>query len=203
MALISPILDDRSFQQLREELLRRIPVYTPEWTDYNESDPGIALLELFAYLGESVLFRFNQIPDTTKLEFLRLLGVQPRPAQPAQVLLTATTQLPAGVQIPKGAEVQAGSLPFQTTGETYVWPLDCIAVGKTPAPAPDGSRAETDRRDDARERAGDPRRDARRLLRHDPAAERPERGRRARRSTSARPWTTRSGSPCCARTRPT
>ena len=154
MALISPILDDRSFQQLREELLRRIPVYTPEWTDHNESDPGIALLELFAYLGESVLFRFNQIPDTTKLEFLRLLGVQPRPAQPAQVLLTATTQLPAGVQIAKGTEVSAGSLPFQTTGETYVWPLDCIAVGKTPAPASDGSRGETDRRDDARERAG-------------------------------------------------
>ena len=81
MALISPILDNRSYEQLREELLRRIPVYTPEWTDHNETDPGIALLELFAYLGESLLYRFNQIPDTTKIEFLRLLGVRPRPAR--------------------------------------------------------------------------------------------------------------------------
>ena len=56
MTLISPILDDRSFAQLKDELVRRIPVYTKEWTDHNETDPGIALLELFAYLGESVLF---------------------------------------------------------------------------------------------------------------------------------------------------
>ena len=102
MALIAPTLDNRSYEQLKQELLRRIPVYTPEWTDHNESDPGIALLELFAYLGESVLYRFNQIPDTTKIEFLRLLGVRPRPAVPAQALLAATTDLAAGVRIPKG-----------------------------------------------------------------------------------------------------
>ena len=59
MALISPILDNRTFEQLRDELVNRIPVYTPEWTDFNESEPGIALLELFAYLGEALLFRFN------------------------------------------------------------------------------------------------------------------------------------------------
>src|SRR5215204_2295234 len=99
MALISPTLDNRTFEQLREELLRRIPVYAPEWTDHNESDPGIALLELFAYLGESLLYRFNQIPDTTRIEFLRLLGVRPRPAQPARVMLAAGTELPAGVQV--------------------------------------------------------------------------------------------------------
>ena len=96
MALISPILDDRTYEQLRDELLRRIPVYDPEWTDHNESDPGIALLELFAFLGESLLYRFNQIPDTTKVEFLRLLGVRPRPARPASVLLAVTTEQPQG-----------------------------------------------------------------------------------------------------------
>src|SRR5215472_8548534 len=117
MALISPILDNRSYDQLREELLRRIPVYTSEWTDFNESDPGIALLELFAYLGESVLYRFNQIPDTTKLEFLRLLGLQARPALPASVLLAATTELAAGVQIPQGVSVTAGSVVFETVAE--------------------------------------------------------------------------------------
>ena len=155
MALISPILDDRSYAELREQLLRRIPVYTPEWTDHNESDPGIALLELFAYLGESVLFRFNQIPQTTKIEFLRLLGVRPRPAVPATALLAASTELPAGVPIPAGTEVRAGSVVFATTGATQVWPLDVVAVGKTPAPpAAAGDRAEADRRADALARAG-------------------------------------------------
>lgn len=155
MVLISPILDDRSFAQLKEELLRRIPVYTPEWTDHNESDPGIALLELFAFLGESVLFRFNQIPATTKIEFLRLLGVRPRPATAATALLAASTELPAGVAVPTGTEVRAGSVVFSTTGATQVWPLEAVAVGKTPAPpVAAGDRAEQDRRADARSRAG-------------------------------------------------
>ena len=48
------------------ELVRRIPVYTPEWTDHNASDPGITLIELFAFLGENLLFRFNQIPEATQ-----------------------------------------------------------------------------------------------------------------------------------------
>ncbi len=131
MALISPILDDRSYAQLRDELVRRISVYTPEWTDHNESDPGIALLELFAYLGESTLFRFNQIPETTKIEFLRLLGVRARTARPATALLAASTDRAAGVPIEAGTEVRAGSVVFSTTGATHVWPVEVTAVGKT------------------------------------------------------------------------
>src|SRR5260370_21796412 len=146
MALISPILDDRSYEQLREELLRRIPVYTSEWTDHNETDPGIALLELFAYLGESLLYRLNQIPDTTKIGFLRLLGVQPRPAVAATVLLAATTGLAEGVQIAKGVRASAGSVGFEIIAETFAWPLECVAAGKMPAPQSDRSTAETDRR---------------------------------------------------------
>ena len=146
MALISPVLDNRTFEQLRDELLKRVPVYTPEWTNFNQSDPAIALLEVFAYLGESLLFRFNQIPDTTKLAFLRLLGVQPRPAQPASVLLAARTELPFGAQVLRGTEARAGSVPFQTENEVYVWPLDVIAAGKTPAPTQDLSKAEQERR---------------------------------------------------------
>src|ERR671917_239233 len=84
MPLPTPILDDRSWQQLRDELVRRIPVYTPEWTDHNASDPGITLLELFAFLGENLLYRFNQIPETTKLAFLSLLRLPLRPATPAR-----------------------------------------------------------------------------------------------------------------------
>ncbi|MFL6164109.1 MAG: putative baseplate assembly protein [Jatrophihabitantaceae bacterium] len=132
MALISPILDNRSFAQLRDELVRRIPSYAPEWTDHNESDPGIALLELFAYLGESLIYRFNQIPDTTRIEFLRLLGVRPRPALPARVLLAAATDDPRGVQVPRAAEARAGSIPFQTEDEVFVWPLEVLGAGKTP-----------------------------------------------------------------------
>lgn len=130
MALISPILDDRSYQELRDELVRLIPVHSPTWTDHNASDAGITLIELFASLGESLLYRFNQIPDTTRVEFLRLLGVQPRPARPARVLLSASTDEPAGVQVLQDSEAMAGALPFQTEDEVYVWPVDALGAGK-------------------------------------------------------------------------
>ena len=151
MALISPILDDRTYEQLREELVKRIPVYAPEWTNHNESDPGIALLELFAYLGESLLYRFNQIPDTTKIAFLRLLGVAPRPARPARALIVASTDLAEGVPVPREAEAKAGSVSFATEADIQVWPLDLVAAGKTPAPEA-VTRADRDRREDAANR---------------------------------------------------
>ena len=99
MPLPSPILDDRSYQQLHDELVQRIPVYTPEWTDFNAADPGITLIDLFAHLGEALLFRFNQIPETTKLAFLRLLDIPLRAAVPSQALVALTTQKREGVLI--------------------------------------------------------------------------------------------------------
>src|SRR6266566_896338 len=153
MALISPILDNRSYEQLRDELVKRIAVYAPEWTDHNESDPGIALLELFAYLSESVRFQFNQIPETTRLEFLRLLGVQARIAAIAQVMLAVSTELADGVQILKGSEAKAGPVSFETSDEVYACPLDSVAAGKQAVPLP-SSQADRDRRDDALARLG-------------------------------------------------
>ncbi|WP_369184783.1 putative baseplate assembly protein [Streptomyces sp. Y1] len=149
MALIGPILDDRSFAQLRDELIKRIPVYNPEWTDHNATDPGVALLELFAYLGESLLFRFNQIPDATRAAFLRLLDVQPRPAQLARTLLVLDTDRAEGVQVLAGTEARAGAVPFETEGEVVAWPLETYAVGKTAAPDAEAGSTEARRRQDA------------------------------------------------------
>jgi predicted phage baseplate assembly protein len=130
MPLPQPILDDRSYEQLRDELVRRIPVYAPEWTDFNASDPGITLIELFSFLGENLLFRFNQIPETTKLQFLRLLDVPLRPASVAEGFVTFTTQQPDGVLVEQRTGVRAGSVPFQTTVEAKVWPVSARAVGR-------------------------------------------------------------------------
>jgi hypothetical protein len=137
MPLPTPILDDRTWQQLRDELVRRIPVYTPEWTDHNASDPGITLLELFAFLGENLLFRFNQIPEATRLAFLKLLSFPLRPACAARALVSVSTSEPAGVPVPLGTEALAGAVPFETTVELCAWPVSALAVCRTPAPEPD------------------------------------------------------------------
>ena len=50
MSIPEPILDDLRFQKdLVDEARRRIVRYSPDWTDYNVSDPGITLIELFAW----------------------------------------------------------------------------------------------------------------------------------------------------------
>jgi hypothetical protein len=138
LPLPSPILDDRSYQQLRDELIRRIPVYAPEWTDHNASDPGITLIELFAFLGENLLYRFNQIPDATKLAFLRLLQIPLRPATAAKALVTLTNTDTGGapILVPIGTQMMAGSLPFDSLSEVSAWPLEVTAVGKIVAPEP-------------------------------------------------------------------
>jgi predicted phage baseplate assembly protein len=154
MALIGPVLDDRTYAELKAALVKRIPVCAPEWTDHNESDPGIALLELFAHLGESLLFRFNQIPEATRVAFLRLLGVQARPAVSARTLLALTTERPEGAQVLRGTASFAGAIPFETEDEAYVWPLTAAGLGKSSAPAMDTTtpegQAEKRRRDNAR-----------------------------------------------------
>ncbi|MCG2593189.1 putative baseplate assembly protein [Ramlibacter sp. XY19] len=130
MPLIAPVLDDRSFEDLFLELRNRIPVYTPEWTDHHDSDVGITLLQLFAYLGEGLQFRFNQIPEATHLAFLKLLDVPLRPARAARALLRFESKQAAGVRLYAGDQAKAGKVLFTLEQELTVWPLDCVAVAR-------------------------------------------------------------------------
>ena len=139
MSLPVPVLDDRSYDQLVAELRGRIPAYTPEWTNQQASDPGITLLELFAFLGENLLFRFNQIPDATRLWLLRMLRVPPRPARPSSGLITFSQQNPSLIPPPavnQGSIVRAGALPFETLNDVISLPVTARAVAKMAAPAP-------------------------------------------------------------------
>jgi hypothetical protein len=122
------VLDDRSYAQLRDELIARIPVYAPEWTDHHPSDPGITLIELFAFLGENLLYRFNQIPDVTKTAFLDLLGIPQLPAVPATGMVSFTTEAASGVLVEMRSRVLAGEIGFQTLDETTVWPVSARAA---------------------------------------------------------------------------
>jgi len=53
MPLEAPKLDSRSFEDLVKEARERIPRFTPEWTNLNDSDPGMTLVKLHAWLTET------------------------------------------------------------------------------------------------------------------------------------------------------
>jgi hypothetical protein len=74
MPLPIPNLDDRTFEDLVAEALTLIPGVAPDWTDHNPSDPGITVLEMFAYLTETLIYRVNRISDDHMRAFLTLLN---------------------------------------------------------------------------------------------------------------------------------
>ncbi|MGV0025316.1 baseplate J/gp47 family protein [Phormidesmis priestleyi] len=74
MPLQLPNLDDRTYDDLVEEARSLIPTYAPDWTNHNPSDPGITLIELFAYLTELLIYRLNRVTDANVVSFLKLLN---------------------------------------------------------------------------------------------------------------------------------
>jgi predicted phage baseplate assembly protein len=118
-------LDDRTFQDLVDELRKKIPLYAPEWTDHNVSDPGITLLELFAWLTDILLYRANQIPDRHYVKLLDLLGIQLEPPLAAAAPLTfyLSAPQPVSVTIPRGTAVST-SRAETGSEETVVFTTD-------------------------------------------------------------------------------
>ena len=95
MPLPAPNLDDLRFQRdLVDEARRRIIRYCPEWTEYNLSDPGITLIELFAWMTEMMVYRLNRVPEKNYVKFMELLGIQLQPASSARAELTFRLSTP-------------------------------------------------------------------------------------------------------------
>jgi len=126
MPIIPPSLDDRRFDDLVDDLIARIPAHTPEWTNPRLGDPGRTLIELFAWLGDTILYRANLIPERQRLVFLKLLGIGLRPARAAQGIVGmsfAQASETAAAIISPGATLP-GPVAFETLDETTVLPLN-------------------------------------------------------------------------------
>jgi predicted phage baseplate assembly protein len=76
MSLPVPDLDDRRFQDLVDEAKRLVQQRCPEWTDHNVSDPGVTLIETFAFMTDQLLFRLNRVPDRNYVKFLEMIGIR-------------------------------------------------------------------------------------------------------------------------------
>lgn len=119
MALPVPNLDDLQFQRdLVDEARLRIIRYCPEWTEYNISDPGITLIELFAWMTELMVYRLNKVPDRNYVKFLEMIGVELMSATAADAELTfrLSTAFPLDLAntteaiVPAGIEVASSAL---------------------------------------------------------------------------------------------
>jgi hypothetical protein len=138
-----PNLDDRDYTSLLAEARALVPARCPEWTDLSPGDPGETLLELFAYLTETLLYRLNRLPEKAFVAFLNLIGVQLAPPTAATVVLRFSTArktdaAPAEVALPRGTRVTTGGArrtpddPVFITTEAAIIPaggsVDVLAV---------------------------------------------------------------------------
>jgi predicted phage baseplate assembly protein len=123
MTLPAPNLDDRRFQDLVDDAKRLVQRNTKYWTDHNVSDPGVTLIEAFAWMTDQLLYRLNRVPDRNYIKFLELMGVRLYPPAAARAPITfwLSAPQPATVTIPAGTEVatvRTGEQPpvvFSTT----------------------------------------------------------------------------------------
>jgi predicted phage baseplate assembly protein len=136
MALQAPDLDDRRFQDIVDEAKRLIPRYCPEWTNHNLSDPGVALIELFAWMSEMILYRLNQVPERFYTKFLELIGIDPFPPSVSRTDLTfwLSTVLDQDIVVPAGTQVATSGGPdaeqvvFTTLEDLHIAPPELIAA---------------------------------------------------------------------------
>lgn len=130
MTLPAPKLDDLTWADMMAAIRRRIPAESDgTWTLHAPVDPGVTLLELFAYLLEQRLYWLDQVPDPLVVAILRLLGLDPpHPARPAATVLsvaaartgTAVPVVPAGTALTRDP---AGGIVFTLDDDVAVFPL--------------------------------------------------------------------------------
>lgn len=128
MPLQLPNLDDRTYNDLVAEALSLIPTYAPDWTNYNPADPGITLIELFAYLTELMIYRLNQITDENKQAFLNLISATkyPQPLNLATLDANILSAIQALRQIDRavtGADFEELALRVPGVAQAHCVPL--------------------------------------------------------------------------------
>jgi predicted phage baseplate assembly protein len=137
MALPVPNLDDRRFQDLVDEAKRLVQQRCPEWTDHNVSDPGVTLIELFAWMTDQVVYRLNRVPDRNYVKFLELIGVTlfPPTAARTQVTFWLSAPQPDTVTIAGGTQAAtvrtdtSEAVVFATTDDLPIVPCSLERLG--------------------------------------------------------------------------
>ena len=119
MTLPVPRLDDRRFDALVAEALDRIRATCPDWQDLHAGDPGLTLVEAFAFITENMIYRLNRVPEKLYVTLMNLVGAQVRAPSAAAVTLSfSRSGADTGdVDIPLGAQVTTsdGSVTFTLT----------------------------------------------------------------------------------------
>jgi predicted phage baseplate assembly protein len=131
---VQPELVDATQEAVRAAVRDRMPGYTPDWTNPDRQDAGVALVRLFGTQAEPVLTRVNRLPERILAECLNTAGVRRRPATAATALLEFTVNPPDGasVLVPAGFQASAsgqdGQVIYETDRDLFATPATLGAI---------------------------------------------------------------------------
>ena len=131
MALEPVQLDDLMWTDMMSAIRARIPAASKGlWTLHAAVDPGITLLELFAWMLEQRGYWLDQAPDSLVRALLALLGETPRPVSLAGTVLTLRRDPANAIQVAGGpivAKVADAATPLVFTSDAG---LTVLPVGR-------------------------------------------------------------------------
>lgn len=114
MSIPLPRLDDRRFDDLVRDGLAHAQANCPQWTDFTAGDPGVTLVEVFAFLTDALLYRLNRLPPKLQLALLNLVGVSLQPPSAASVELLFRRVSPSDPA--KAVAIAAGTIVTSADG---------------------------------------------------------------------------------------
>ena len=131
------VLDPRTYQDLVDEARTRVGRRCPEWTDHNVSDPGMTLIDQFAWMTDLLLYRVNRIPERLHWRLLELLGVRRQPPTDAETWLRFRLAappvdepklIPAGTEVATVPDDEHPAIVFRTSEDASVPPIKLAAM---------------------------------------------------------------------------
>jgi hypothetical protein len=134
----NPTIDytSKDYESLRRAMLDLARYRLPEWTDHSANDLGVLMVDLFAYMGDVILYYQDRIANenflNTSVErrsvmhHLRLIGYELRPPVSANTDLQLTFTVPGSgstiITIPSGAEFRSTVPSDSPQTFTYLGP---------------------------------------------------------------------------------
>lgn len=119
------------FNEIMEMAKGNIQNQYPSWTNFNLSDSGMVLLELFAFMTEAQQFHLGQIGESHYKAFLNLLGMCPKGFRAASVYARAE-----GIEKPfllyRGTKAMADTLVFEADETLYMERSHILLEEETP-----------------------------------------------------------------------
>ena len=145
-----PELNDITYEQIVQHAVQKIPVMTDQWTDFNDHDPGITVLQTYAWLVDMLDYYMNATGDVHIEKYLKLLGFRAKEAKAAEAYLNVESQQEE-LELLEGTPAVAGDIPFEIEKTQRVLPnrftsclneVDGTIVDMTMLAGVDGTYAE-------------------------------------------------------------